>query len=402
MPRPRDRIYKKRKNGRPHGPWYGWFYPRGSKTAVYVCLGTDNRAAAVARLREYERGEIARADPTANQTEAVTLLDVLAALIDAKLDVGAPTGTVEMHTEKGRHLVRKLGADTDITTLTAQRLRRYVGERRSEGAAAGTIAKELVTLRGALKQAHVERKVAEDLTPIVPKLPNTYQPRRRHLSADEFAALLAALPQARRLWVMIAVYAGPRSSTIEAMSWDEHVDLTAGWLYLPGTKTRGSALHLPIHLALGTELANVQKKDRVGPVVQPWGNVRRDLHAACERAEIPHCSPNDLRRTFASWLKQAGEDSMVVAKMMGHTTSRMVEQTYGHLTNREFQRAIDRLPAPPPASSNRVVNSAAKAARMSRMPRDAAAQGRETTSNVVPRGGIEPPTRGFSVRCSTN
>jgi len=22
--------------------------------------------------------------------------------------------------------------------------------------------------------------------------------------------------------------------------------------------------------------------------------------------------------------------------------------------------------------------------------------------NMVPRGGIEPPTRGFSVRCSTN
>jgi hypothetical protein len=27
---------------------------------------------------------------------------------------------------------------------------------------------------------------------------------------------------------------------------------------------------------------------------------------------------------------------------------------------------------------------------------------KEITRNVVPRGGIEPPTRGFSVLCSTN
>ena len=66
-------------------------------------------------------------------------------------------------------------------------------------------------------------------------------------------------------------------------------------------------------------------------------------------------SPNDLRRTFASWLKQAGVDSMVVAKLLGHTTSRMVELVYGHLNDATTSAAITKLPAPPaPASPSRL------------------------------------------------
>ena len=82
---------------------------------------------------------------------------------------------------------------------------------------------------------------------------------------------------------------------------------------------------------------------RTGLVVSHWGNVRRDLHAACDRAGIPRVSPNDLRRTFASWLKQAGTDSMVVAKLMGHTSTEMVERVYGQLTDDNYRDAIAKL-----------------------------------------------------------
>jgi integrase len=46
---------------------------------------------------------------------------------------------------------------------------------------------------------------------------------------------------------------------------------------------------------------------------------------------------------FASWLKQAGVDSMVVAKLLGHTTSRMVELVYGHLNDATTQAAFAKL-----------------------------------------------------------
>ena len=52
-------------------------------------------------------------------------------------------------------------------------------------------------------------------------------------------------------------------------------------------------------------------------------SLRSRRHPALHRAR--------LRRTFASKLKQRGVDSMVVARLLGHTTSRLVDTVYGHL-----------------------------------------------------------------------
>ena len=61
----------------------------------------------------------------------------------------------------------------------------------------------------------------------------------------------------------------------------------------------------------------------------PWGNSRRDIRRACELAQIPPCSWNDLRRTFASMLVQAGADNAHTARALGHSTSAMVDRVYG-------------------------------------------------------------------------
>ena len=108
---------------------------------------------------------------------------------------------------------------------------------------------------------------------------------------------------------------------------------------------------------------------RPGRVVAAWSNVRR-LACVCTRAKIDRISCNDLRRTYASWLKQRGVDSLVVARLLGHTSTRMVDAVYGQL---------DELLSP----SNRIL----------REPPSTALQ----EDLEVPRGGFEPPTRGFSV-----
>jgi hypothetical protein len=131
------------------------------------------------------------------------------------------------------------------------------------------------------------------------------------------------------------------------------------------TKTNKSRRWVPIAAPLVKMLGEIHVDARKGPVVAKWENVRRDLTAivrAYNRAEEENAkeekrqprpatrnvSPNDLRRTFASWLKQASVDSVIVAKMLGHTTSRLVELVHGHLdgaTRRQRSPAAPRLRA---------------------------------------------------------
>ncbi len=56
---------------------------------------------------------------------------------------------------------------------------------------------------------------------------------------------------------------------------------------------------------------------------------------------IPSVSSNDLRRTYNQWAKQAGVDNDLLAPMMGHSTTRMVEETYGKLPIDKLLRRID-------------------------------------------------------------
>jgi len=72
-------------------------------------------------------------------------------------------------------------------------------------------------------------------------------------------------------------------------------------------------------------------QEEKGQLFLDWQNVRRDLRAACAKLEIPRCSPNDLRRTCATWLRAAGTPPHLIAPLMGHADSRMVERVYGRL-----------------------------------------------------------------------
>ena len=56
------------------------------------------------------------------------------------------------------------------------------------------------------------------------------------------------------------------------------------------------------------------------------------MRAACERAGIvPSINFHGLRHSWASLAVMSGMPLMVVARNLGHSSTRMVEQHYGHL-----------------------------------------------------------------------
>ena len=71
------------------------------------------------------------------------------------------------------------------------------------------------------------------------------------------------------------------------------------------------------------------------------GNQDRHMRRANERAGIvPRVRFHDLRHTWISLGVMAGIPLTVLAKQVGHTTTKMIEQTYGHLSENYITDAI--------------------------------------------------------------
>ena len=122
---------------------------------------------------------------------------------------------------------------------------------------------------------------------------------------------------------------------------------------------------------------------------------------------------------------EAGVQLHIVAPMMGHKDTRMLERVYGRQTPEQLAVAVARAPGYAESGCNAGVTTRAVPAALRGPSRDDApkasskARKRSIPENVRPRetlrsggakmsdelcvpgGGIEPPTRGFSVPCST-
>jgi integrase len=391
--------------------WYADFYDRSGKRKQRSTKTTDIKVAR-ARLRDFEL-----ATTTHRTTHPTEALDAALAYFVDVTCASKPAGTVRCYRQKARHLSRLLGS-IQVDQLGREDIERYIANRLGEGAHPHSVHKEMVVLRGALNASEKRDRFHAGIG-IVPKVAANYEPRVTYLTPDQFMSLTEHLagpvpPKAtdetraeiekrrarRTLYCLLIALASPRRGELEKLDWT-HVDFHRGVIRVPKGKTKGR--DVPIHPVLRPWLEAYDQGS--GLIIEPWGNVGRDLPAACRRAGVPRCTPNDLRRTFASWLKQAGEDSAVVAEMMGHKSTRMVDLVYGKIDEATRRRAIERLPGGSHAGYTHAVHSGGTTGTPCHSATsDAAADSVEESANsascVVPRVGIEPTTRGFSVPIS--
>lgn len=334
-------IYQRRAGGTYYGYWTDVKGKHHRKT-----LRTRDPQVARSRLRQRE---LVSTDPAAHGKH--TLDQAVANLLDA-VEAGNAAGTYRSYKQKARHLARVLG-NPELSELDKGHGLAFVRQRKSERASDSTIHKELVVLRRALTEARERGLWRGDPRSIVPAIKVTYHPRERWLTPKQFEWLLAEIPEHRRLWAALAALAGGSLSEVERLL-VEHVDLPNKRLRIPGKKRATRFRLVPIHPSLLPMLkAAIKRRTARDPLVARWPNVRRDLHAAVDRVnaashkklpKLPKVSPNDLRRTFASWLKQEGVDSLTVAHLMGHSSTRMIELVYGRLSDETYQDAVASMP----------------------------------------------------------
>jgi len=197
--------------------------------------------------------------------------------------------------------------------------------------------KEWVTFRQILKRAWKARRFAHDPASLKPEhFGPEYTPRTTALTWDQVRKLLATVSVVRRSHVAFVLATGARRREAERYQVGD-LD-TARWrVQLRGTKTKDAARTIPVPSLMRWLL---ESHPPTSPFLT-WGNARRDTALACVSAGVPVVTWNDLRRTFASLLVQAGVAPHIVAKLLGHSTTAMIDKVYGRQTAESLEVLLD-------------------------------------------------------------
>jgi len=234
--------------------------------------------------------------------------------------------------------------------LTTDQIRRYIAKRQGEGAANGTVNRELAALKRMFN-------LATEMTPPkvvqVPHIPMLKEapPRKGFLEQGDFLKLRNALSNHLKPLVTMAYYTGMRAGEILSLRW-EHVDLLARQIRLdPGTTKNENARTIPL-TGETYEWLRMQKQARDSLHAScPWvffrnGNPIRSFKngwkRACERVGLPCLLFHDLRRSGVRNLVRAGVPERVAMAISGHRT-RSVFDRYNIDNDRDLREAARRL-----------------------------------------------------------
>ena len=161
----------------------------------------------------------------------------------------------------------------------------------------------------------------------------------RDIEADssETAAAIAA--------IRLLMLTGCRLSEIQKLRW-EHVDMNAGELRLPDTKTGAKVVHLgdpAIAVLRGIQrqddnpcvIAGRKPGSHLTDLQHPWRRIRA-------RAGLDDVRIHDLRHSFASGGLLVGEGLPMIGKLLGHTQVQTTAR-YAHLANDPVKSAANRI-----------------------------------------------------------
>lgn len=196
----------------------------------------------------------------------------------------------------------------------------------------------LTVFKAALNRAWRDGKVPSDAAwRRVTPFESVDAARVHYLSMDEAKRLLDACSPAFRRLVRVALESGCRYGELTALR-VEDFNADSGTLAIRESKS-GQPRHVVLTFEGAAFVAEIaQNKSPANHLLarddgQPW---QRDWQAdamanACQVAKITPTNFHALRHTWASHAVMRGVPLMVVAKNLGHSTTRMVEKHYGHL-----------------------------------------------------------------------
>lgn len=217
-------------------------------------------------------------------------------------------------------LIKRLGEDKTVATITAATVQDLIMELREHGNSGARINRKLSALRMLLKHSYERGTITQ--IPVFPKPQAESQGRERFLTKEEAQSLMDGLLFPYERFALFLLHTGARIGEALALRWEDvgERSVTFRWTTTKSGKTRTIGLN-----ALALEA--VQHGKEAG-WSSPWEGIdyaqfRRAFDRAKEAAGLkddPEVVPHILRHTHASWLVQRGVPIQVVSKLLGHSS----------------------------------------------------------------------------------
>lgn len=189
-------------------------------------------------------------------------------------------------------------------------------------------------------------------------LPDIDNERTRAFTLDEAKLFLAALKDRSPQWhdiCLLSLLTGLRASEVFKLQKSD-IDLDRGLIFLRSPK-KARSQHLQISTTASNHIADMlERSDQAGEylVCNRNGNPIKWVSDTVERTiedlglnegvdKKSRLTFHSLRHTAATWALEQGADIYHVSKMLRHTTVRMTEQRYAHLSNDTIRNTADSI-----------------------------------------------------------
>lgn len=300
------------------------------------------------RLLKRRQGEIVTGSFAGLGPERIRFKD----LAEAVLEDYRINGKTSLHdvTQRLRdHVLPAVGEVRAADFGTAQ-VKRYISQRKLEGAANSTINRELAIIKRAFRLAAQNDPPRVARVPYIPSLAEN-NVRKGFLSQDKYRDLRDALPETLRPLLVVAYYTGARLGELLWLKW-EQVDLQAKRITLePGTTKNKEGRTLPVYGEMAQWLLMQRTiQDERFPNC-PWvfhrngqrvATVFKNWRDACEKADLAGLLFHDLRRTAIRNMVRAGIPEKVAMLISGHKT-RSIFDRYNIVNDRDLTDAAAKM-----------------------------------------------------------
>jgi len=252
-----------------------------------------------------------------------------------------------------KHLIRLLGEETSLEDINEGFISKYKLTRKDEGAANGTINRELALLRRGFNLLRFQKRI---IKPPVIKFLKESTPRQGFIEPWEFQEILKHLPLYLKPLITFLYKTGWRKSEALNLTWDM-VDLGRKCVMLPPELAKNEKPRLfPFDVdeeleELFARLWNERKAFRKENVPYVFLNKNRTdrikdfRHAwqvACEKAGVGKKLIHDMRRSAVRNLVESGVSEKVAMELTGHLT-RTVFENYHIVAIADLREAVKKV-----------------------------------------------------------